>query len=172
MQKDIVPIESVTQAIHTVRGQRVILDADLAALYGVEVRTLNQAVKRNLYRFPDDFSFVLTPEEAESLRSQNVILKKSRGQHRKYLPRAFTEHGAIMAANVLNSPHAVQMSVEVVRAFIRLRRAVLDYKELAARMNALEAKYDKQFAAVFQAIRQLMAPPEPKRKRIGFTKPE
>ena len=119
--------------------------------------------------------FQLTPGEYEALRSQFVTLNKGRGQHRKYLPYAFTEYGAIMAANVLNSPSAVQMSVQVIQAFVRLRRAIVDYKELAARLDAVERKvesHDETIKALFQAIRQLMAPPEPKRKRIGFVKPE
>ena len=175
MRKDIVPIEAVTESIHTVRGQRVILDTDLAGLYGVPTKVLNQAVKRNQQRFPAEFMFQLTPGEYKALRSQFVTLNKGRGQHRKYLPYAFTEYGAIMAANVLNSPSAVQMSVQVIQAFVRLRRAIVDYKELAARLDAVERKvesHDETIKALFAAIRQLMAPPEPKRKRIGFVKPE
>ena len=113
--------QSITLAIASVRGQRVILDADLAALYGVETRRLNEQVKRNPTRFPPDFMFQLAVEEQTALRSQIAILKTGRGQHRKYLPYAFTEHGAIMAATLLNSPRAVQVSVYVVRAFVQLR---------------------------------------------------
>ena len=148
------------------RGQAVILDSDLAALYGVTVKRLNQQVSRNHERFPDDFCFQLTEAEWHSLRLQNATLK--RGQHRKYMPFVFTEHGAIMAATVLNSPLAVQMSVAVVRAFVRLRRLALSVEGLARKVAALENKYDASFRAVFDAIRDLMEPPAPPRKRIGF----
>jgi len=167
--KRTVPIESV---IAVARGHRVILAADLARIYGVETRVLNQAVKRNLEKFPGDFIFRLTRDEAETLsrsRSQSVILK--RGQNIKFLPYAFTEHGAIMAANVLNSPHAVQMSVFVIRAFVRLRHIVTTHKELAAKLVELErtvASHDGDIKTLFEAIRQLMEPPPSKSRRIGF----
>jgi phage regulator Rha-like protein len=138
----------------------------LAELYGVETKVLNQAVKRNATRFPPDFMFQLTAGEWESLRSQFVTLK--RGEHRKYLPYAFTEHGALMLANVLNSERAAQTSVMVVRAFVRLRQMLASNAELARKLAALENKYDAQFKVVFDAIRQLMSPPEPKRREIGF----
>jgi hypothetical protein len=154
------------EAIIRLRGQAVILDSDLAALYGVTVKRLNQQVTRNRERFPDDFCFQLTKAEWHSLRLQNATLK--RGQHRKYMPCVFTEHGAIMAATVLNSPQAVQMSVAVVRAFVRLRRLALSVESLARKVAALENKYDASFSAVFDAIRDLMEPPDPPRKRIGF----
>lgn len=149
------------------RGHAVILDSDLAALYGVTVKRLNEQVKRNHERFPEDFVFQLTDAEARSLRSQNATLK--RGGHRKYMPYVFTEHGAIMAANVLRSKQAVEMSVTVVRAFVRLRRMAMSVEGLARKVATLEQKYDASFRAVFDAIRQLMTPPEPDfRKRIGF----
>jgi hypothetical protein len=154
------------EAIIRLRGQAVILDSDLAALYGVTVKRLNQQVSRNHERFPDDFCVQLTEVEWHSLRLRNATLK--RGQHRKYMPFAFTEHGAIMAATVLNSPLAVQMSVAVVRAFVRLRRLALSVEGLARKVAALENKYDASFRAVFDAIRDLMEPPAPPRKRIGF----
>jgi hypothetical protein len=163
---DTLPIES---SIILVRGQRVILAGDLARLYGVATRVLNQAVKRNIERFPDDFMFRLSRKEGVEIfrsRSQSVILK--RGQNIKYLPYVFTEHGAIMAANVLNSAHAVKMSVFVVRAFIRLRQMLASNAQLARKLDALEKKYDAQFKVVFDAIRQLMAPPEPNKRKIGF----
>ena len=153
--------------ITRVRGHAVILDADLAALYGVTVKRLNQQVTRNRERFPEDFCFLLTENEWRSLRLQNATLR--RGQHRKYMPHVFTEHGAIMAATVLNSPQAVQMSVAVVRAFIRLRRMALSVAGLARKVDELERKYDKQFKVVFDAVRRLMSPPESPRKRIGFS---
>ena len=154
------------QCIVRLRGQSVLLDTDLAALYGGTVKRLNEQVKRNATRFPEDFAFKLTEPEWASLRSQNATLK--RGQHRKYMPYAFTEHGAIMAATVLNSPQAVQMSVAVVRAFVKLRRMALSVESLARKIAAMENKYDAQFRDVFQAILQLMTPPDPPRRKIGF----
>jgi hypothetical protein len=167
--RETVPIENL---ILVLRGQRVILGTDLARIYGVETRVLNQAVKRNRERFPEDFTFQLTREEAAAIarsRSQSVILK--RGENVKYLPYVFTEHGAIMAANVLNSPHAVRMSVYVVRAFIRLRRTVAFHKEIMGKLDELERKmsaHDSNIKTLFAAVRQLMAPPEAKKRKIGF----
>lgn len=164
-----IPIERVEQAILVVRGEKVMLDADLATLYGVTTRRLKEQVKRNRERFPGDFIFQLTKEEADSLRlSRSQIATLKRGQNIKYLPYAFTEHGAIMAASVLNSERAVQASVEVVRTFIRLRQMLASNAELARKLEELERKYDHEFKVVFDAIRQLMTPPEPKRKLIGF----
>jgi type I restriction-modification system DNA methylase subunit len=154
------------------RGQRVILDRELAAIYGVETRTLNQAVKRNKERFPEDFMFQLDSEEAERSRSQSVILNPGRGQNIKYLPYAFTEHGAIQAANILNSPRAVEMGVYVVRAFVKLREVLASNKALAQKLNQLERKlqtHDQAIVSIIKAIRQLMNPPTPKRRSIGFT---
>ena len=162
----------IDEMIISVRGQRVILAADLARIYGVQTKALNQAVKRNIQRFPSDFLFQLTWDEAKSLprlRSQFVTLKQS--QHLKYLPYAFTEHGAIMAANVLKSKWAVQTSVFVVRAFVRLREVALAHYELAAKLKELEQKvgqHDGDIQAIIKALRQLMAPPDPPKKRIGF----
>jgi len=152
------------------------LDADLAALYGVETRRLNEQVRRNTERFPEDFMFALSQEEWNALRSQIATLKTGRGQHRKYLPYAFTEHGAIMAATVLNSPRAIEVSVYVVRAFVQLRELLTGHKELAKRLDELESRmqrklssHDQAIAGILDAIRQLMAPPEPRKKRpIGF----
>jgi hypothetical protein len=162
------PVQIAPQDVITrIRGHAVILDADLAALYGVPVKRLNEQVRRNQKRFPEDFCFRLTLAEAERSRSQNATLK--RGQNIKYLPYAFTEHGAIMAANVLRSERAEEMSVAVVRAFVKLRRMALSVEALARKVNDLEGKYDKQFKVVFDAVRRLMTPPpEPPRKRIGF----
>lgn len=164
-----VPTEFVENAILLVRGERVILDADLAKLYGVTTARLNQQVKRNLERFPSDFMFELTKKEYESLMLQIATSSVTHGGRRK-LPFVFTEHGAIMAANVLNSKTAVQASVQVVRAFIRLRQMLTSNEELARKLSDLERKYDSQFRVVFDAIRQLMTPPEPQRKQIGFAK--
>ncbi|CAN5489525.1 ORF6N domain-containing protein [soil metagenome] len=170
-----IPVERVEQAILLIRGEKVILDTDLAALYGVETKALNRAVKRNMKRFPSDFVFQLTEKEAAALRYQSgtsnlksqTATARSRGG-RRYRPYAFTEHGAIMAANILNSDRAVQASVAVVRAFVRLRQMIASNAELARKLAELEKKYDAQFKVVFEAIRQLMMPPEPKRKQIGF----
>jgi hypothetical protein len=163
------PVERIVRTIVRLRGHNVISAADLAQIYGVETRALNQAVKRNAGRFPRDFAFRLTRDEAvqvERSRSQTVILK--RGGNVKYAPLAFTEYGAIMAANVLNSPRAVQMSILVVRAFVGLRQVLQSNADISKKLEALEMKYDEQFEVVFQAIRELMTPPAASRKRIGF----
>ena len=147
------------------------LDADLAEVYGVPTKALNQAIKRNAERFPEDFMFQLSREEADSLRSQTVTLKTVRGQHRKYLPYVFTEHGAIMAASVLNSPRAIEASVYVVRAFVKMREAMSSDRELARRLDSLEKKYaahDVRIRGIFDAIRALMEPPAKPRRRIGY----
>src|SRR5437588_12113511 len=162
-----VAAERIEQAILVIRGKRVILDSDLAKLYGVTTARLNQQVRRNTERFPDDFMFELMKEEYDSLMLQFATSKGGRGGRRK-LPLVFAEHGAIMAANVLNSERAVRTSVEVVRAFVRLRQILASNAELARKLEELEKKYDRQFKVIFDAIRQLMTPPEPKRKQIGF----
>jgi hypothetical protein len=163
-----IPAERIENAILLIRGEKLILDSDLAALYGVETRALLQAVKRNRERFPSDFMIQLTLKESDSLRSQ-IVISKGRGG-RRYLPYAFSEHGAIMAASVLNSKTAVETSVQVVRAFVRLRQMLASNKELAHKLIELERRYDTQFKVVFDAIRELMTTPEPKRKQIGFAK--
>ena len=147
-------------------GEKVILDADLAALYGVATRVLVQAVKRNSERFPPDFMFQLTPEEFALLRSQTVTSRGWGG--RRYPPYAFTEQGVAMLSGVLRSPRAVQVNIEIMRAFVRLRRWVASHAKLAKKLAEMEAKYDEQFTVVFEALKQLMAPPEEKRRRIGF----
>jgi hypothetical protein len=159
--------DRIARVIYIVRGEKVMLDADLAVLYRVTTKQLNQQVRRNLDRFPTDFAFRLTREEFTILRSQIVTSSLAWGG-RRYPPYAFTEHGAVMLASVLNSPIAVQASIQVVRAFIRLRELLISHKELAKRLDELEAKYDKQFAIVFEAIRQLMTPPEPPQREFGF----
>jgi hypothetical protein len=145
------------------------LDEDLALIYGVSTKRLNEQVKRNRFRFPEDFMFRLTADEARHLKSQFATSSPSHGGRRKP-PYAFTEHGAVMLASVLNTPIAVQASIQVVRAFIRLRGILATHKDLARRLDELEQKYDGQFRVVFDAIRQLMAPPAQKRKQIGFRK--
>ena len=157
--------------IFEVRGIRVMLDSDLAALYGVETRELNQAIRRNLQRFPEDFMFQLAYEEYDSLRSQIVILKTGRGRHRKYLPRVFTEQGVAMLSGVLNSPRAVRVNIEIMRAFVRLRRALASNRELAEKLTELEQKvavHDDSIWTIFDAIRRLIEEPVSPRRRIGF----
>jgi phage regulator Rha-like protein len=166
--RSLVPTERIERAILLLRGQKVILDIDLAALYGVEAKVLNQAVKRNLERFPEDFMFQLNADEAAFLRSQTVTLKTGRGQHRKYLPYAFTEQGVAMLSSVLRNARAVQVNIEIMRAFVRLRKMLASNAQLAGKLDALEKKYDAQFKVVFEAIRQLMAPPDRPPKKIGF----
>jgi DNA-binding transcriptional MerR regulator len=160
----------IESQIFLIRGHKVILDTDLAALYGVDVRALNQAVKRNGDRFPSDFVFQLTAEENAGLRSQTVISKGSRGG-RRYAPYAFTEHGAIMAASVLNSSRAVDMSIFVVRAFLRLRETLATHKALAAKLAELEQRletHDHEIDEILTAIRELAMPPEKPSRQIGF----
>lgn len=144
------------------------LDADLAELYDVSTKRLNEAVKRNAERFPEDFMFQLSREEANFLRSQIATLETGRGQHRKYLPNAFTEQGVAMLSGVLHSPRSVQVNIAVMRAFVRMRRILVSHEELARKVDALEKKYDSQFRVVFDAIRALMEPPKSPRRRIGF----
>lgn len=184
--------EAITLRIATVRGQRVLLDADLAALYEVETKRFNEAVRRNLAKFPADFMFQLTADEWAALRSQFATLDAAgsestgRGRHRKYLPYAFTEHGAIMAANLLSSPRAIDVSVYVVRAFVRMRELATTHGDLAKRLAELEEKTEAlamnhdtfshntraQLKKVFDALRELMTPPDPPKRPIGFINPE
>jgi hypothetical protein len=165
----LIPLECIGSAIRLVRGQKVLLDNDLARLYGVETRVLNQAVKRHAERFPEDFMFQLSADEAEAWlrsRSQFVILK--RGENLKYRPYAFTEQGVAMLSSVLHSDRAVRVNIEIMRAFVQLRQMLASNAELARKLETLEKKYDAQFKIVFDAIRRLMSPPEPKRREIGF----
>jgi phage regulator Rha-like protein len=175
MSVALVAAEVIAERIFIVRGQKVILDADLAALYEVPTKQFNQAVKRNLAKFPADFMFALTAAEWEALRSQFVTLKNGRGQHRKYLPYVFTEHGAIMAATLLNSPRAVEVSVYVVRAFVQLREFLASNKDLARQLRVLEQRiekkltnHDQAIADVVATLKQLMSPANTTKRRIGF----
>jgi ORF6N domain-containing protein len=164
-----VPVETIERRILSLRGHKVMIDSDLAEVFRVGTRALNQAVRRNRHRFPDDFMFRLTAREADCLRSQIVISKRG---GRRYLPYAFTEHGAVMLASVLNSPAAVATSIQVVRAFVRLRTILAAHKELARKLDALEQKCDRQFRSVFETIREMLEPaPEPRRRPIGFALP-
>ena len=158
----------IEQRIFLLRGLRVMLSIDLASIYGVEPRVLVPAVKRNIERFPEDFMFQLSEEEAASLRSQFVTLKQGRGQHSKYLPYAFTEQGVAMLSGILNSQQAIKANIEIMRAFVRQRQILASNRALAEKVNALEKKYDSQFKIVFDAIRQIMTPPESKKRPIGF----
>jgi len=165
----VIPIERVERTILLLRGQKVILDADLAKLYGVTTKRLNEQIRRNQARFPDDFVFRLTPEEKFEVVAKCDHLSKLKFS--PALPLAFTEHGAIMAASVLNSPRAIETSILVVRAFIRLREILITHKALARKLEELERRieaHDEQIVAIFEAIRQLMRPPETERKKIGF----
>ena len=164
---NILTSERIERSILLIRGHKVMLDADLAELYGVETRALLQAVSRNQKRFPEDFMFQMSKEEYELLRSQIVISKKGRGG-RRYLPYVFTEQGVAMLSSVLRSERAVQVNIEIMRAFVRLRELVATHKDLARKLETLEKRYDAQFKIVFDAIRELMAPPTPKKRKIGF----
>jgi|SRR5437870_4320425 len=161
-----IPVELIERSILFIRGHRVILDADLADLYGVPTKVLNQAVKRNRDRFPPDFMFPLNQKEFDILKSQFVTSSQWGG--RRIAPYVFTEQGVAMLSSVLNSSRAIQVNIEIMRAFVRLREMVASHKDLERKLDALEKKYDSQFRVVFQAIRQLMAPPEPKKRKIGF----
>jgi hypothetical protein len=169
--KALVPQEIIEQKIFLIRGKKVMLDKDLASVYGVETRVFNQAVKRNIKRFPDDFMFQLNKEEAYSLRSQIVTLK--RGEHYKYLPYVFTEQGVAMLSSVLNSGRAIEVNIQIIRTFVKLREMIVSNKELRKRMDKLEEKYDKRFKAVFDVLKDLIekspVPSKPSKKReIGF----
>ena len=164
--QSLIPRERIERSILLVRGQKIMLDNDLASLYGVETRVLIQAVKRNVERFPEDFAFQLDEEEFDVLRSQFVI-SKSRGG-RRYAPYAFTEQGVAMLSSVLRSPQAVVVNIEIMRAFVRLRQMLFSHAELARKVDSLERKYDSQFKVVFDALRQLMQPPEKPKRPIGF----
>ena len=168
--KAIVPAERIESRILLIRGHKVIFDSDLAELFGVTTKRLNEQVKRNKERFPSDFMFQLTAREVRTLRSQIATSNRGRGG-RRYQPYAFTEHGAIMAASVLNSHRAIEVSVYVVRAFVKLREMLRTHKQLAQRLSELEKRIegrDEEIIALFEAIRQLMEPAEKTSKRIGF----
>lgn len=185
---DLVPAERIQSRILVLRGQRVLLDADLAAIYEVPTKRLNEQVKRNLDRFPEDFMFQLTKEEVELVlrsRSQFATLNggedsrsqtatSKRGQNIKYLPYAFTEHGAVQLSNILRSPRAIEMGIAVVRAFVQLRALMTDHKTLRAKLAELDARvgaHDEQLAAIVEAIRQLAVPVEPANgRKIGYHK--
>lgn len=182
MPKEIIPSERITQKIYFLRGKKVMFDRDLAVLYGVETRALNQAVRRNLRRFPEDFMFqlnkkeleiwkshiVISSQESDPLRSQIVTLK-GRGKHSKYVPLAFTEQGVAMLSSVLKSERAIQVNIQIIRTFTTLREMLLTHKELKDKLERLERKYDKQFRVVFQAIKLLIREDAKPKSPLGFT---
>jgi hypothetical protein len=172
-KKAIALVKQTESKIQLIRGQKVILDTDLAVLYGVDVKRLNQQVNRNADRFPADFLFRLSPSEYKNLRLQIATSSSGYGG-RRYLPYAFTEHGAIMAATVLNSERAVEMSIFVVRAFVRMREALSPNQKIVAKLGELERRletHDSDIQQLIEAIRELMTPPAPNRRRIGFQLP-
>ncbi len=162
------PVESIERKILLIRGQKVMLDEDLAVLYGVPTKLFNKAVRRNIRRFPDDFMFQLTNQEVMNLRFQFGTSRRHGG--RRYFPLAFTEQGVAMLSSILNSERAVFVNIEIIRAFVRLRQLLASHKNLARKLQELEKKYDHQFQVVFDAIRQLMAPEPSERRKIGFSR--
>lgn len=163
----IIPVERIEQAIYLLRGQKVMLDRDLAVLYGVETKRLKEQVRRNADRFPDDFAFVLDRQEFTILRSQ-IATSNSWGGLR-HAPMAFTEQGVAMLSTVLNSKRAIGVNIAIMRTFVKLRQMLDSNAKLAGKLAELEAKYDGQFRVVFEALNELMAAPEPERKPIGFS---
>lgn len=161
-------INQINEKIYFIRGQKVILDRDLAQLYEVPTKRLKEQVRRNIERFPKDFMFELNLIEAEQLTSRSQIATLKKGQNVKYRPFAFTEQGVAMLSSVLNSKRAIAVNIEIMRAFVKLRQILASNKELAERLTELEKKYDSQFNAVFTAIRQLMSEPDPKKGKLGF----
>jgi phage regulator Rha-like protein len=166
--KALIPMEVIEGKILLIRGQKVILDRDLAELYGVETSNLNKATKRNIDRFPSDFMFQLTSEEADSLKFQIGMSKTAGRGGRRYLPYVFTEQGVAMLSGVLNSKRAVQVNIAIMRAFVKLREMIASHKDLEKKLNELEKKFDGQFQIVFEAIRQLMVIEAKPKKKIGF----
>ena len=167
-------VEMIEKKIYLIRGCKVMIDRDLAALYGVETRVLNQAVRRNIERFPDDFMFALTREEIMKISQIVISSGPSSGRTLKFSKSVmvFTEHGVSMLSSVLNSPKAIMVNIQIMRTFARIREMMIQHKDLARRLDDLEKKYDTQLKVVFDAIRQLMAPPEPKKRKIGFQRGE
>jgi hypothetical protein len=161
-----IPPERIERRILLVRGQKVMIDADLAKLYEVETKELNLVVRRNLDRFPEDFMFQLNALEFRNLRFQSVTSSSWGG--RRYRPYAFTEQGVAMLSSVLRSPRAVEVNIAIMRAFVKLRQMLASHRDLTRKLEEMESHYDAQFRAVFDAIRQLMEPPEKPRRRIGF----
>jgi hypothetical protein len=166
--KSIIPVERIASRIYLIRSQKVMLDADLAALYGVETKVFNQAVRRNMDRFPEDFMFQLSAEEAAALRSQFVTLEKGRGRYPKYAPLAFSEHGVAMLSSVLRSKRAIQVNLAIMRTFVRLREALATNEELARKVT----QHDRQIAVLFDHVQKMLAPAPVKKHPIGFVPPK
>jgi hypothetical protein len=164
----LIPAERIERAILLIRGQKVLLDRDLAELYEVPTKVLNQAVRRNSQRFPQDFMFQLSPDEFQNWRSQIVTSNPAAKMGLRRRPLAFTEQGVAMLSGVLNSQRAIEVNIAIMRAFVRLRELLTSHKELARRLDELERKYDRQFAVVFEAIRKLMAPLTEQRPELGY----
>jgi len=167
-QSSLIHVESIEKAIYLIRGERVMLDYNLAALYQVTTKALNQAVGRNRERFPIDFMFQLTVMELDQLNRSQIVTSSQKHRNPKFGPHAFTEHGILMLSSVLHSDRAIQVNIEIMRAFVNLRRMLASNVELAGKLKELESKYDRQFKVVFDAIRRLMSPPPRARKPIGF----
>ena len=165
-EHSVIQFESISQFVYRIRGKNVMLDKDLSRLYGVETKVLNQSVTRNIERFPDDFMFKTTWDEVQALRSQNVTLK--RGKHTKYTPRAFTEQGIAMLSSVLKSERAIQVNIQIMRTFTRLRQMMMSHEGLKDRIEKMEKKYDRQFQIIFEAINGMLVDKEKPRKEIGF----
>ena len=165
---DLISNEQIENSIYVIRGERVMLDRDLAQLYDVSTAALNQAVRRNSERFPADFMFQLTAAEVAELNRSQIVIGSQKHRDPRSRPYAFTEHGVAMLSSVLRSTRAIVVNIEIIRAFVKLRQLFVSNAELARRLDELEAKYDKQFKIVFDAIRQLMASPVKDRKEIGF----
>jgi len=180
-EPEIIQEEEIASRIYFIRGRKVLLDADLAKLYEVPVKRLNEQVKRNLKRFPDDFMFSLTQEEWDSLRSQIATLKNQRGQHRKYLPNVFSEQGVGMLSSVLNSDRAIQVNIQIMRVFMQMRKLALSQSEIYRKLEEIDKKFleqkitnhtnEQQFRVIFEAIKHILLPAE-KPKQIGFITPE
>ena len=167
-KSEVVPVDRIAASIYMMRGQKVMLDADLAALYGVETKVLNQAVRRNMERFPEDFMFQLTPDEASAVRSQIVTLEKGRGRYPKYAPLAFTEHGVAMLSSVVRSKKAVEVNISIMRTFVRIRKVLATNEELARKV----AQHDRQIAVLFEHLHKILAPAPVKKNPIGFFAPK
>jgi hypothetical protein len=167
-QSSLIPVETIEKTIYLIRGQKVMLDADLASLYQVTTKALNQAVRRNRERFPNDFMFQLTTKELEELNRSQIVTGSQRHRDPKLRPYAFTEQGVAMLSSILHSKRSILVNIEIMRTFAQLHLMLATNTELSRRLNDLESKYDRQFKVVFDAIRQLMSPPSSSRKQIGF----
>jgi len=166
-----IPDELVVNKIHMIRGQKVMLDMDLAELYQVENKRLKEAVRRNIFRFPEDFMFELTTEEIESLRTQFASLKTGRGQHTKYKPFAFTEQGVAMLSSILNSKTAIHVNIQIIRIFTKMRQVILDHKDILLQLEKIEnklTKHDDDITLIFQCLKKLLNPPQTPRPKVGF----